>query len=134
MIITLVLKFLQCINGHLACTPCWKKIKNICPSCQKPVRYEFRCRAMEKVIEAAKVPCPNANYGCKETISYANLSKHEDLCLFAHYSCPMRDCNYTSSLDDLYNHVRANHKPCSSLYTVSNANKTFNYMCLMLII
>ncbi|CAL9224488.1 unnamed protein product [Arabidopsis halleri] len=98
----------QCINGHLACTPCWKKGKNICPSCQKPVKYEFRCRAMEKVVEAARVSCPNA--GCKKNISYTNLSSHEGQCVFAQFYSPIRDCNYSCLSKDLFNHVRANHR------------------------
>ncbi|CAH8277355.1 unnamed protein product [Arabidopsis lyrata] len=100
----------QCINGHLACTPCWKKVKSICPFCLKPAKYDFRCRAMEKVIEAAMVSCPNASYGCKKYVSYTNLSSHEKQCRFAQCSCPMRNWNYTGSSKDLSKHVRANHR------------------------
>ncbi|XP_010435714.1 PREDICTED: E3 ubiquitin-protein ligase SINA-like 10 [Camelina sativa] len=111
----------QCTNGHIACTSCWTKVKSICPSCQQSVRKQFRCRAMEKVIEAAIVPCPNANYGCKEiNISYTHLSSHEKLCLFAKYSCPVRNCNYTGSSKDLYNHVCANHTFYAYLVKISN--------------
>ncbi|EOA25740.1 hypothetical protein CARUB_v10019102mg, partial [Capsella rubella] len=128
----------QCVSGHLACTPCWERIENICPSCQKLVGRQLRCRAMEKVLEVVTVSCPYAIYGCKEIISYANLSRHEEMCLFAHYSCPMGGCNYTGFIKDLHKHVRDNHKPYASLYTVRNTNQTFfvsfvlNFSCVYL--
>ncbi|ESQ47265.1 hypothetical protein EUTSA_v10028143mg, partial [Eutrema salsugineum] len=99
----------QCDNGHLACSLCCNKVKNICPSCTLPIGYS-RCRAMEKVIEATRVSCPHAKYGCKENISYGNQSSHEKLCVFTPCSCPMSDCNYTGSYNDLMNHVDVEHK------------------------
>ncbi|ESQ47267.1 hypothetical protein EUTSA_v10027819mg [Eutrema salsugineum] len=99
----------QCDNGHLACSMCCNKVKNICPSCTLPIGYS-RCRAMEKVIEATRVSCLNAKYGCKENISYGNQSSHEKLCVFTPCSCPILDCNYTGYYKDLNNHVRAKHK------------------------
>ncbi|KAF8108235.1 hypothetical protein N665_0113s0024 [Sinapis alba] len=61
----------QCDNGHLACSVCCTKVRNICPSCTLPVGY-IRCRAMEKVIETSRVSCPNAKYGCKEKMLYGS--------------------------------------------------------------
>lgn len=100
---------LQCNNGHLACSLCCGKLKNICPSCKIPIGYS-RCRAMEKVVEASIISCPNAKYGCKESTSYGNRSSHEKQCVFHPCSCPMRGCNYIGSYKHLYNHVRAKHR------------------------
>lgn len=99
----------QCDNGHLACSLCCTKVRNRCPSCTLPIGY-VRCRAMEKVIEASRVSCPNAKYGCKENTSYGNRFSHEKLCVFTPCSCPIRNCNYTGYYKDLNNHVRAEHK------------------------
>ncbi|KAG2325294.1 hypothetical protein Bca52824_008022 [Brassica carinata] len=99
----------QCNNGHLACSLCCGKLKNICPSCKIPIGYS-RCRAMEKVVEASIISCPNAKYGCKKSTSYGNRSSHEKQCVFHPCSCPMRGCNYIGSYKHLYNHVRAKHR------------------------
>ncbi|CAA0406020.1 unnamed protein product [Arabidopsis thaliana] len=99
----------QCDNGHLACTLCCTKVRNRCPSCTLPIGY-VRCRAMEKVIEASRVSCLNAKYGCKESTSYGNRFSHEQVCVFTPCSCPILDCHYTGYYKDLKNHVRAEHK------------------------
>ncbi|CAH8363434.1 unnamed protein product [Eruca vesicaria subsp. sativa] len=99
----------QCDNGHLACSVCCAKVRNICPSCTLPVGY-IRCRAMEKVIETSRVSCPNAKYGCKEKMLYGDRFSHEKLCAFAPCSCPVLNCNYTGYYKDLNSHVRAKHK------------------------
>lgn len=65
---------------------------------------------MEKVLEASRVSCPNAKYGCKENMLYGNRFSHERLCVFTPCSCPVLNCNYTGYYKDLNNHVRAKHK------------------------
>ncbi|PON58509.1 E3 ubiquitin-protein ligase SIN-like [Trema orientale] len=52
---TLTIPFFQCENGHLACSSCCTKLKNMCPSCSFSIGYN-RFRAIEKVLEADKVP------------------------------------------------------------------------------
>ncbi|CAH8351931.1 unnamed protein product [Eruca vesicaria subsp. sativa] len=101
----------QCENGHLACSHCCEKVKKICPSCKSPKGYN-RCRAMERVIEACRVPWPNAKYWCKENTSFGNRSSHEKQCLFAPCFCPvpLNDCNYVGSDKNLRNHIRSKHK------------------------
>uniref|UniRef100_A0A1J3DUI3 RING-type E3 ubiquitin transferase n=1 Tax=Noccaea caerulescens TaxID=107243 RepID=A0A1J3DUI3_NOCCA len=99
----------QCDNGHVACSACCTKVRNRCPSCTLPIGY-IRCRAMEKVIEASRVSCPNAKYGCKENMLYGSRFSHEKLCVFAPCSCPVRNCNYVGYHKDLNSHVRDKHK------------------------
>ncbi|KAL0866731.1 hypothetical protein Bca101_045849 [Brassica carinata] len=99
----------QCDNGHLACSVCCTKVRNICPSCTLPVGY-IRCRAMEKVIETSRVSCPNAKFGCREKMLYGNRFSHEKLCVFSPCSCPVLDCDYAGYYKDLNSHVRAKHR------------------------
>ncbi|KAB1211270.1 E3 ubiquitin-protein ligase SINA-like 10 [Morella rubra] len=79
---------MQCENGHIACSSCCIiKVSNKCPSCFWPIGYN-RCRSMEKVLEAVKISCPNAQYGCKEAVSYSKKNDHEKTCLYAPFMPP----------------------------------------------
>ncbi|VVB02886.1 unnamed protein product [Arabis nemorensis] len=98
----------QCKNGHLACSSCCKKMNKTCSFCRSHIG-DIRCRAMEKVIEASIVPCPNEKYGCKETTMYCNQSSHEKICIFVRCSCPVPNCNYVGSYPDLKRHACAAH-------------------------
>ncbi|KAL1192356.1 E3 ubiquitin-protein ligase SINA-like 5 [Cardamine amara subsp. amara] len=98
----------QCSNGHLACSSCCKKMNKKCSFCRCLIG-DIRCIAMEKVIEASIVPCPNAKYGCHETTMYGDQSSHKTLCDFARCFCPVPKCNYMSSYSDLKRHARAAH-------------------------
>ncbi|KAL9310883.1 E3 ubiquitin-protein ligase SINA-like 5 [Arabidopsis thaliana] len=94
----------QCSNGHLACSSCCQKLNKKCSFCRCNIG-DIRCRAMEKVIEASIVPCPNAKHGCKETTTYCNQSSHEKVCKFVRCSCPVSNCNYVSSYSNLKSHA-----------------------------
>ncbi|VVB02887.1 unnamed protein product [Arabis nemorensis] len=98
----------QCINGHQACSSCCKKLNKTCSFCRAHIG-DIRCRAMEKVVEASIVPCPNEKYGCNETTTYCNQSSHEKVCSFARCSCPVPNCNYVGSYADLKSHASAAH-------------------------
>jgi E3 ubiquitin-protein ligase SIAH1 len=65
---------------------------------------------MEKVIEASRVSCPNAKYGCKKNMLYGNRFSHEKLCVYTPCSCPVRNCNYVGYHKDLNSHVRDKHR------------------------
>ncbi|CAE5963144.1 unnamed protein product [Arabidopsis arenosa] len=52
----------QCDNGHIACSSCCTELRNKCPACTLPIG-KYRCKIMEKVVEAVIVPCPN---GCTD--------------------------------------------------------------------
>ena len=100
---------IQCDNGHIACSTCCNKIRNKCPSCASPIGYS-RCRAIEKVLESVKVSCQNTKYGCRETFSYSIKQKHEKTCPFAPCSCPLADCNFEGSSNQLCGHFSDEHK------------------------
>ncbi|KAK8569103.1 hypothetical protein V6N13_106981 [Hibiscus sabdariffa] len=99
----------QCENGHIACSTCCIKIRNRCPSCSTPIGYS-RCRAIEKVLESVKVSCQNTKYGCKEAFSYNLKQKHEKACPFAPCSCPLPECSFEGSSEDLSSHFGNVHK------------------------
>ncbi|CAH8383717.1 unnamed protein product [Eruca vesicaria subsp. sativa] len=93
----------QCDNGHLACSSCFSKLKNKCPSCALLVFS--RCRAMETVLESILLPCQNAKYGCTEIVPFVKEQTHETDCTFADYCCcPAQYCSYAGSYIDLYSH------------------------------
>ncbi|XP_024014475.1 E3 ubiquitin-protein ligase SINA-like 7 [Eutrema salsugineum] len=93
----------QCDNGHIACSTCCDKLMNKCPSCDSPVG-QIRCRAMERVISAIIVPCPNAKLGCTKSFSYGTELTHEKECAFSRCYCPAENCDYTGSYKDIYSH------------------------------
>ncbi|KAK4602028.1 hypothetical protein RGQ29_011201 [Quercus rubra] len=98
----------QCENGHIACSSCCNKLKNKCPSCFWPIGYN-RCRAIEKVLEAVKIPCQNSKYGCKEVVSYSRKSDHEKTCIYAPCSCPLSHCKFIASSKQIYVHFSSKH-------------------------
>ncbi|GMI66191.1 hypothetical protein like AT5G37930 [Hibiscus trionum] len=105
----LTIPVFQCENGHIACSTCCIKIRNRCPSCSTPIGYS-RCRAIEKVLESVKVSCQNTKYGCKEAFSYNLKQKHEKACPFAPCSCPLPECCFEGSSEDLSAHFGNVHK------------------------
>ncbi|XP_010474151.1 PREDICTED: E3 ubiquitin-protein ligase SINA-like 5 [Camelina sativa] len=95
----------QCINGHLACSSCCQKLNKRCSFCRCEIG-DIRCRAMEKVIEATIVPCPNAKHGCEETTTYGiDQSVHERVCCFAPCSCPVPSCKFVGTYTNLKSHA-----------------------------
>ncbi|KAK1383092.1 RING-type E3 ubiquitin transferase [Heracleum sosnowskyi] len=104
----LTIPVFQCNNGHIACSGCCCKIKNVCPSCSLSIRYN-RCRAIENVIESIKIPCTNTKYGCKETTSYNKKHEHEIMCIHEPCSCPHRGCDFVASSKLLYLHYYRAH-------------------------
>ncbi|CAH2079688.1 unnamed protein product [Thlaspi arvense] len=108
----------QCDNGHIACSTCCIKLRNKCPSCALPTGH-IRCRAMERVIRAVIVPCPNAKLGCTKSFSYGTGLSHKKQCSFSPCSCPADNCNYTGTYKDLYSH-----------FYIHNGERRFNYKFL----
>ncbi|EOA17827.1 hypothetical protein CARUB_v10006228mg [Capsella rubella] len=99
----LTIPIFQCDNGHLACSSCFPKLSNKCPSCHLLVGHK-RCIAMESVLESVYVPCPNAKFGCNLKIPYGKEPTHERECTFSQCLCPVEYCNYTCSYRNLYAH------------------------------
>ncbi|KAL6960913.1 RING-type E3 ubiquitin transferase [Sarracenia purpurea var. burkii] len=113
----------QCENGHVSCSSCCTKLGNKCPSCSWPIGYN-RCRAIERVIESAKVVCRNTKYGCKEIVSYNKVHDHEETCIYAPCSCPLSYCTFVGYWKHLSLHFTSTH---------SNIAKRFRYNTIVLI-
>ncbi|CAH2065704.1 unnamed protein product [Thlaspi arvense] len=111
----LTIPIFQCDNGHIACSFCCTKLRNKCPACALPIG-NYRCRIMERVVEATVIPCLNAKRGCTEKFSYGKELDHEKECGFALCSCPAQNCNYSGVYKDLYSHYDANHRGSSNRF------------------
>nr|TKW13185.1 hypothetical protein SEVIR_5G082800v2 [Setaria viridis] len=60
----------QCEVGHAVCFACRGKLCNTCPFCCRGIGF-CRCFALEQVVDTVKVPCSNANYGCKQMAAHS---------------------------------------------------------------
>lgn len=110
----------QCDNGHTACSSCCGKLRNKCPSCCSPIGYN-RCRALEKVLEAAKITCSNSKYGCKEKVSYSMKREHERSCVCEPCYCPLPVCDFDGSCKDVYLHFARNHTASVTRFTFDSS-------------
>lgn len=69
----------------------------------------IRCRAIEKVLESAKISSKNEKYGCKEDVSCVKKFDHELTCIYAPCFCPISGCKFINSWDKLYPHISSTH-------------------------
>ncbi|KAF7811545.1 E3 ubiquitin-protein ligase SINA-like 10 [Senna tora] len=67
------------------------------------------CGDVEVVVESIKVPCQNREYGCNETLDYMTCNDHEATCIYAPCACPLQDCNYVGSSEQLALHFSSRH-------------------------
>lgn len=66
------------------------------------------CGDIAVVVDSVRVPCRNKEYGCNETVDYMN-DDHEETCTYAPCSCPLLDCNFVGSSDQLSLHFSSKH-------------------------
>ncbi|KAF8766005.1 hypothetical protein HU200_007940 [Digitaria exilis] len=108
---------LQCDVGHVVCSPCRDKLEDTgkCHVCRGATGGFRRCHAMDRVVESARVVCPNAAYGCTERPSYYDQQCHRQMCLYPPWQCPGEDCSFMGSMEDLLQHFAGVHGwPCST--------------------
>uniref|UniRef100_A0A0D9UW78 RING-type E3 ubiquitin transferase n=1 Tax=Leersia perrieri TaxID=77586 RepID=A0A0D9UW78_9ORYZ len=99
----------QCEVGHVVCSVCLSKIGERCHMCCKTTRYR-RCFALEQFIDAIKVQCSNAKYGCNEFIAYYQKEKHEQECIHVPCFCPENGCSFEGSTRSLLDHLVTMHE------------------------
>ncbi|TVU22159.1 hypothetical protein EJB05_31841 [Eragrostis curvula] len=99
----------QCEVGHAVCFRCRGKLCNTCPSCSRAIGH-CRCFALEQMVNAIKMPCSNANYGCDKIIAYYQKETHENACMYAPCFCPEDGCSFIGSTGSLLNHFVTEHK------------------------
>lgn len=66
------------------------------------------CGDIEVVVDSVRMPCRNKEYGCNETVDCLD-NDHEETCTYAPCSCPLLDCNFVGSSDQLSLHFSSKH-------------------------
>uniref|UniRef100_A0A0E0FFJ7 RING-type E3 ubiquitin transferase n=1 Tax=Oryza nivara TaxID=4536 RepID=A0A0E0FFJ7_ORYNI len=99
----------QCDIGHVVCSACLGKIGENCHMCCKTTGYS-RCFALEQFIDAIKVACSNAKYGCDEFLPYYQKEKHENECIHVPCFCPVHGCSFRGSTGSLLDHLVNKHE------------------------
>lgn len=115
---------LQCDVGHVVCSPCRDKLKDTgkCHMCGTATGDYRRCRAMERLVESIRFPCPYAAHGCAAMPAYSHKQSHRESCPHAPCRCPGKDCSFTGSAAALLDHFAGAHGwPCT---TRTRAGKT----------
>ncbi|KAM0917302.1 hypothetical protein ACQ4PT_009610 [Festuca glaucescens] len=111
----------QCSVGHFICSSCrHKQLDKKCPSCSVKTCFK-RCFGVEHIVQAVKVPCSNANYGCVEKVTYYQKEEHEKVCPNAPCFCPESVCGFAGSTTTLLDHLTMHHKyrPITLTYSKS---------------
>ncbi|KAM1668150.1 hypothetical protein TB2_047022 [Malus domestica] len=67
------------------------------------------CGDIELVVESVRTPCRNREYGCEEIVDYMKNIDHEEACIYAPCPCPLPDCNFVSSFEQLSLHFSSKH-------------------------
>ncbi|RXH90552.1 hypothetical protein DVH24_035316 [Malus domestica] len=67
------------------------------------------CGDIELVVESVRTPCRNREYGCEEIVDYMKNIDHEETCIYAPCPCPLPDCNFVSSFEQLSLHFSSKH-------------------------
>ncbi|XP_078153054.1 E3 ubiquitin-protein ligase SINA-like 11 [Carex rostrata] len=110
----------QCKNGHTGCPSCWSKQKYICHVCNRRVQY--RNIALEKVLEAAHVPCPNAHLGCRKSVSFPQMQAHTATCKYGRPPCPIPDCLHKASSGEWRAHFLKDHWDTGTHYSYGESS------------
>ncbi|KAG9135638.1 hypothetical protein Leryth_002373 [Lithospermum erythrorhizon] len=57
----------------------------------------------------ARVACQNTEYGCMITMGYRRKKEHEETCMFSPCSCPIKNCKFGGSSEQLSLHFSSKH-------------------------
>lgn len=110
---------LFCVNGHNICPNCKPKLKQ-CPTCRQPF-VNIRNVALEKMARQIEYPCSYWRYGCRKKVNLDIKNKHERVCPYNQYSCPLTKvpavkCSWRGRLADLKKHITTVHSEWSHEY------------------
>nr|CAB3463969.1 unnamed protein product [Digitaria exilis] len=109
----------QCDVGHVVCSRCSERQGEAtnCHECRAPTPGGYtRCHAMERVVDAIRVPCPHAAHGCTHRPSYHARDAHAVACPHAPCHCPGDACVFAGSPEALAGHLAAAHSwPCTAV-------------------
>lgn len=59
--------------------------------------------------DAVRGSCRNMVFGCNESLDYAYRNDHEEACIYAPCACPIQDCDFFGSSDQLSLHFSSKH-------------------------
>ncbi|KDP22662.1 hypothetical protein JCGZ_02504 [Jatropha curcas] len=62
---------------------------------------------IEVVVEPIRVLCRNKEYGCNRILDYNE--NHEEACIFSPCACPLQNCNFIGSSEQLSLHFSSKH-------------------------
>ena len=104
----------MCCNGHFVCSTCRDRITQEavvngvgepkCPSCMVNLGTATSLLA-SRLIQNVKHECQHD--GCEEMIPFADLKKHQLVCLFRKVLCPgSGDCELKISYNKVDEHAR----------------------------
>jgi E3 ubiquitin-protein ligase SIAH1 len=65
---------------------------------------------MECIVESILVPCPYAEHGCTDMITYYRKGEHKEACPHAPCFCPDPGCGFAGSKAALLDHFSSQHK------------------------
>lgn len=67
------------------------------------------CGDIELIVDSVRTPCRNNEYGCNERVDCMKNNGHEETCIYAPCTCPIPDCNFIGSSEQLSQHFSSKH-------------------------
>ncbi|XP_037409400.1 putative E3 ubiquitin-protein ligase SINA-like 6 [Triticum dicoccoides] len=100
----------QCALGHFVCSPCRDKLPDSkCQACSGVV-LKSSCYGIERIVESILVPCPYAEHGCTDMITYYLKGEHKQACPHEPCYCPEPGCGFAGTTAALLDHFTSQHK------------------------
>ncbi|TVU17736.1 hypothetical protein EJB05_33787 [Eragrostis curvula] len=115
----------ECENGHPLCSSCRDKLAPVgkCHMCRVFTHGYRRSRAMEHLVEALYVRCPNAAHGCNVKPLYYDLASHRQACPHAPCHYPGETCSFVGTTKQLVERITGSHGWSCTTRTVKKAIK-----------
>lgn len=86
----------QCKFGHSFCSNCRPKLEK-CPNC-RALFGTTRNYSLEGLTAGISYACMYHHLGCEETLLAHESDKHEAICPFKPYPCPLDDCSFRGNI------------------------------------
>lgn len=140
----IILKELKCIKCglYLSCAPIKITVsgENICGRCcvEQTEEVFIHNKVYEHIATTMKFPCRFNSYGCDYFPKWGRVDKHEKMCDFRQYQCPLKGfgkCSWIGTRSQLYDHCSKNHEESTtslnSLTVVHNLTEDDDKTILM---
>ncbi|CAG9762200.1 unnamed protein product [Ceutorhynchus assimilis] len=97
----------QCQSGHSICNHCKPRLDK-CPSCRAPFGMT-RNYSLEGLTAGVSYPCAYHEQGCMLSLSPVEITRHEIVCPYKPYDCPLPQCKLSGSQDTIVTHLQNFH-------------------------